>query len=462
MFRKIKHVHFVGIGGIGMSGIAEVLLNMGYQISGSDLKRSSITERLHELGAVIGYGHAPGNLSGADVVVYSSAVREDNLEVREAMQQKIPVIPRAEMLAELMRMKYSIAIAGTHGKTTTTSLIGTILSQTGLDPTLVIGGRLNILGSSARLGKGDILVAEADESDRSFLMLTPTIAVVTNIDEEHMEHYRDLDDLKDTFAEFLNKIPFYGTGIVCLDEPHIQAIIPRLKRSVITYGFSRQADLIGSRVKICGFDTRFTVTCRGDELGEITLKIPGRHNVLNGLAAIAVSIDLGIDFSVIQKSLNEYQGAERRCQLKGDVGGVMILDDYGHHPTEIRLTLSAIKEGWKRRIIAIFQPHRYSRVRFLMDEFSTSFYEADAVVVTDIYPAGETPIPEVTAETVTASIKNHGHKDVVLIKTFDEIVDYLAKKIRPDDIVVTLGAGTVYQVAEKLVQRLKEKNTGKS
>jgi len=456
MFKRFKHVHFVGIGGIGMSGIAEVLLNMGYQVSGSDLRSSPVTLRLKNLGAHIHAGHGPENVAGSDVVVYSSAVKEDNVEVREALHRKIPVIPRAEMLAELMRMKYSVAIAGTHGKTSTTSLIGVILSEAGLDPTLVIGGRLDILGSSARLGKGDLLVAEADESDRSFLLLSPTIAVVTNIDEEHMEYYRDIEDLKDTFARFLNKVPFYGAGIVCLDEPHIQSIIPQLKRSVITYGFSRQADVTGSKVAIKGFETRFTVRHAGRKLGDITLKIPGKHNALNGLAAVAVSIDLGIDFSTIQKALNNFQGTDRRCQLKGEVGGVMVLDDYGHHPTEIRMTLSSIKEGWKRRMIAVFQPHRFSRVNFLMEEFCTSFYEADAVVVTDIFKAGEASIPGVTAEAVTAGIKKHGHKDVTLIKDFDEIVDYLAEKIRPGDIVVTLGAGTVYQVAEKLVQRLQE------
>jgi UDP-N-acetylmuramate--alanine ligase len=455
MLRKTRAIHFVGVGGSGMSGIAEVLVNLGYQVTGSDLEEGAAVVRLRGFGATIAKGHKAEHVGDADVVVVSSAVKPDNPEVLEARRRQIPVIPRAEMLAELMRLKYGVAIAGSHGKTTTTSMVATILSGAGLDPTIVIGGRLNILGSNAKLGRGDLLVAEADESDGSFLRLTPTIAVVTNIDAEHLDHYGSLSALQQAFVDFLNKVPFYGCGIVCLDEPRVQEIVPALNRRIVTYGFSSGADLSASDVDLKEFHASFDVRLQGKKLGRAHIQVPGRHNVSNALAAIAVGLDLDVPFATITEKLESFRGADRRFHLKGEAKGVMVVDDYGHHPVEILATLSAAKKGWNRRTVVVFQPHRYSRVNALLNEFARAFYDADVLAVTDIYPAGEAPIPGVTAEAVAHAIEEHGHKDVTLVKTLRDVPDWLASRVREGDMVITLGAGSVWKAGEECLRRLK-------
>ena len=454
MYGRIEKIHFVGIGGIGMSGIAEVLLNLGYKVSGSDLRRSEITDRLAGLGGEIFYGHARENIAGADVVVISSAVKEDNPEVLEAREYLIPVIPRAEMLAELMRMKYGIAIAGTHGKTTTTSMVATLLGYGGIDPTIVIGGRLNSIGSNARLGQGKFLVAEADESDGSFLKLSPTIAVVTNIDADHLDFYSGIEQIKDTFVEFINKVPFFGLSVLCLDNDNVADIIPRVKKRFITYGRSAQADFRALDVRLEGFSTSFAVQYRGERLGEITFGMPGAHNVLNALAAVAVAMELNVPFSVIQEGFREFGGVGRRFQVKGEVNGVMVVDDYGHHPAEIRATLAAAKGGWDRRLVVAFQPHRYSRTKELFDEFVKAFHDADVLVLTDIYPAGEQPIEGVTSESLARGIKQHGQKEVTHIADREAVADHLARIVKPGDIVLTLGAGNIWQTGEALLRKM--------
>jgi UDP-N-acetylmuramate--alanine ligase len=454
MYGRISRIHFVGIGGIGMSGIAEVLLNLGYKVSGSDLRRSEITDRLAGLGGDIFYGHARENIAGADVVVISSAVKEDNPEVLEAKEYLIPVIPRAEMLAELMRMKYGIAIAGTHGKTTTTSMVATLLGHGGVDPTIVIGGKLNSLGTNARLGQGKFLVAEADESDGSFLKLSPTIAVVTNIDADHLDFYSGIDEIRDTFVEFINKVPFFGLAVLCLDNGNVADIIPRVKKRFITYGLSAQADFRAIDVRLEGFATSFAVQYRGERLGEISFRLPGAHNVLNALASVAVAMELNIPFSVIQEGFQAFGGVGRRFQVKGEVDGIMVVDDYGHHPTEIRATLAAAKGGWERRLVVVFQPHRYTRTKELFDEFVKAFYDADVLVLTDIYPAGEQPIEGVTSEALAKSLRRHGQKDVTCISSREEIVDHLLRILKPDDILLTLGAGNIWQTGEALLKSL--------
>src|SRR5882724_2997728 len=454
MLRKTRRIHFVGIGGIGMSGIAEVLINLGYQVTGSDLEEGATVKRLRSLGGTVTRGHSPAHVGDCDVVVVSSAVKPDNPEVLEARRRQIPVIPRAEMLAELMRIKYGVAIAGSHGKTTTTSMVATILSGAGLDPTIVIGGRLGILGSNAKLGKGDLLVAEADESDGSFLRLTPTLAVVTNIDPEHLEHYGSLAKLQDSFVDFLNKVPFYGTGIVCLDEARVQEILPRLTRRVVTYGFTAQADLSAAAIELREFQAGFDVFLKREKLGRVQLQVPGRHSVANALAAIAVGLDLEIPFATIVRELGRLHGADRRFQLKGEAGGVMVIDDYGHHPVEILATLAAAKRGWSRRTVVVFQPHRYTRVQALLSDFGRAFYDADLLAVTDIYPAGETPIPGVTAETVARAIEDHGHKDVTLVKDLAQVPSWLESRVREGDMVITMGAGSVYKCGEEFLKRV--------
>jgi len=459
MYGKIRTIHFVGIGGIGMSGIAEVLLNLGYQVSGSDLRESDITRRLESLGGRIAYGHDPENLGDADVVVTSTAVRTNNPEVLEAQRRLIPVIPRAEMLAELMRMKYGIAVAGTHGKTTTTSMVATVLSHGGIDPTAVIGGKLDSLGSNAKLGQGKFLVAEADESDGSFLHLSPTIAVVTNIDADHLDYYSGgLDQIKDTFVNFINKVPFYGLAVLCLDDANIQEIIPRVKKRFITYGLQNQADYQAVNIEHGEGRTAFDVVCREETLGRISFRMPGRHNVLNALATVAVAMELGLDFPVIAEGFKDFGGVQRRFQIKYDQYGIMVVDDYGHHPAEIKATLAAARSGWKRRVVAVFQPHRYSRTKFLMDEFATAFYQSDYLLVTDIYPAGEDPIPGVDAETLTAGIVGHGHKNAHYVADRDLLLAHLVAAVKEGDIVITLGAGDVWKVGESLIQLLKEKD----
>jgi UDP-N-acetylmuramate--alanine ligase len=458
MFRRIQHIHFVGIGGIGMSGIAEVLCNLGFRVSGSDMKSSSVTKRLEKLGIEFDEGHGAENVGDAHVVVRSTAVRDDNPEIVEASRRAIPVIPRAEMLAELMRLKpHSVAVAGSHGKTTTTSMIATVLGRAELDPTFVVGGVVHAFGSNARLGKGDLMVVEADESDRSFLMLTPTIAVVTNIDREHMDHYKDMTDVRNSFEDFVNKVPFYGAAILCLDDPHVQAVIPRVKRRRVTYGLSAQADISAHGIRYNGgFGSSFSVWRAGETVGDVALRVPGLHNVYNSLAAIAVGLELEVPFAQIAEALGEFAGAERRFQNKGEEAGVMVVDDYGHHPTEIKATLAAAKIGSSgRRMVVLFQPHRYSRTKDLMDEFARSFNNADALFVTDIYAASEDPIEGITSEALTDAIKRYGHKSAHYIGGLDGAAEFLRREVREGDLVITLGAGPVYRAGEQLLELLK-------
>lgn len=454
MYGKIRKIHFIGIGGIGMSGIAEVLLNLGYQISGSDLRSSDITERLGSMGAEIYLGHAASNLRDVDVVVTSSAVKSDNAEVAEALRHLIPVIPRAEMLAELMRMKYGIAIAGTHGKTTTTSMVATVLCHGGLDPTAVIGGRLDAFGSNAKLGQGQFLVAEADESDGSFLKLSPTIAIVTNIDADHLDHYRDLDEIKEAFVQFVNKIPFYGRAILCLDDKNIQGIIPQIRKRFTTYGFSAQADFQASAVEHHALHTSFAVDYCGQRLGRISFQMPGDHNVLNALAATAAAIEVGLSFETVAAGFKNFGGVQRRFQIKDEIAGVMIVDDYGHHPAEIKATLNAARNGWDRRIITVFQPHRYSRTAALFDDFTTAFYETDQLIVLDVYAAGEEAIDGINAERLAAQVSGHGHRDVHYFADHDKAVEHLLTTCQEGDIVITMGAGNVWQIGEELAGRM--------
>jgi UDP-N-acetylmuramate--alanine ligase len=455
MFKRYQHIHFVGIGGSGMSGIAEILLTLGYRVSGSDLKRSESIERLEQLGAKVVLGHQPGNVEGAHVVVYSSAVAPDNVERQTARQRQIPVIGRAEMLAELMRLKYGIAVAGTHGKTTTTSLIGAVLAEGRHDPTIVVGGRVTGLGSNARLGQGEFLVAEADESDGSFLRLAPTIAVVTTIDAEHLDHWGSLDAIREAFLTFVNKVPFYGVAVLCLDQPDIQRLLPRVEKRVVTYGLESGADLVARRLTLSGLTSRFEVHRRGALLGECTLAIPGRHNVLNALAAVAVGLDLEIPFSTIQRALAGFTGVQRRFQVRGAAAGVTVVDDYGHHPAEIRATLAAAKAGFDSRIVTVFQPHRYSRTQHLYQEFLTAFNQADVLIVMDIYPAGEPPIPGVTAAELAEGIRAHGHRHVTYLGSDRaRVVEHVCEISRPGDLVLTLGAGDVTQLGPDILRRL--------
>lgn len=455
MFRKDIKIHFVGVGGIGMSGIAELLLNLRYKVSGSDLRRSEITERLQILGVDISYGHSPENVAeDVDVLVYSSAVRRDNPEVAVAQDRKIPVIPRAEMLGELMRMKYSIAVAGSHGKTTTTSMISMILAAADWDPTIVVGGKLKALGATAKLGKGEFLVAEADESDGSFLRLIPTVAVVTNIDPEHLDHYGDLGTLKNAFADFLDRLPFFGFAVLCLDHPNVQDLLPGVKRKVVTYGYSRQADYVLGDLEKGWLYVDFVPHIRGKQMDSIRLNVPGGHNASNALAAVAVSSELGIPYEKIKKGLESFSGVARRFELKGDRGGAIVIDDYGHHPEEIKQTIQAARDvANKRRIVAVFQPHRYSRTRDLFREFTMAFNDADVLVVMDIYPAGEDPIKGITGEALFDGIKEHGHREAYFQQTLDDVVDFLQEFSRDGDMILTLGAGDVYRVGEIFLKK---------
>ena len=454
MYGKIQKIHFVGIGGIGMSGIAEVLINLGYQVSGSDLKESDITRRLASLGGTIAYGHRSENLTEVDVVVTSTAVNQKNPEVQEAHRRKIPVIPRAEMLAELMRMKYGIAIAGTHGKTTTTSMVATVLSHGDIDPTVVIGGRLDSIGSNAKLGQGEFLVAEADESDGSFLKLSPTIAVVTNVDADHLDFYRDLDEIRATFIDFINKVPFYGLVVLCLDDKNLQGLIPQVKKRLVTYGLTSQADFQASNIEHKADRTSFLVHYRGEALGRLNIRMPGRHNVLNALAAVAVGMELDLPFAKIAEGFHDFGGVQRRFQVKGEAQEIMVVDDYGHHPAEIKATLAAARSGWNRRVVAVFQPHRYSRTEALFDDFTTAFYQADHIVVMDIYAAGEEPHPGVSAEKLASGISGHGHRSCCYTGNVESTIEHLQAVLQPGDIVITLGAGNVWQVGVELLQLL--------
>jgi UDP-N-acetylmuramate--alanine ligase len=457
MFRPFQHIHFIGIGGIGMSGIAEVLANLGFRVTGSDQKKSEVTAHLEELGAEVTEGHAAENVGDAHVVVRSTAVRDDNPEIIEARRRSIPVIPRAEMLAELMRMKpYTVAVAGSHGKTTTTSMVATVLGIAGLDPTFVIGGIVRSYRANARLGKSELMVVEADESDRSFLMLTPMIAVVTNIDREHMDYYHDMEDVRRCFGDFVNKVPFYGAAVLCLDDPHVQAVIPKVERRRITYGLSAQADVSAHEIQFDqSFGSSFTVLSGIDVLGKVTLRVPGKHNVYNSLAAIAVGLELDVPFDTIAHALAEFSGADRRFQFKGEEKGVTVVDDYGHHPTEIKATLSAARIGApSRRIVVLFQPHRYSRTSDLMDEFASAFNNADVLLVTDIYAASETPIEGINAEVLTERIKSYGHKNAEYIGELERAAEILRDHVREGDLVITLGAGSVHRAGDQLLALL--------
>jgi len=432
-----------------MSGIAEILLNMGYQVSGSDLAESATVRHLRDLGAQVAIGHARQNVADADVVVYSSAVRKENPEIVEARSRFIPVIPRAQMLAELMRMKHSVAVAGAHGKTTTTSMTAAVLSKGGLDPTIIIGGKVDRFGSGARLGKGDFLVAEADESDGSFLRLYPTIAVVTNIDQEHMDHYGSFDKVKEAFVDFINKPPFYGACILCLDDPPIQEIIPRVERKLTTFGISSAADVTASGMEYSAFGSSFDVNIGSKTIGRAAINMPGVHNVYNALAAITVGLELEMDPKTAIGALDGFSGVERRCQLKGEKNGVMVIDDYGHHPSEIKATLRALKTGFPgRRLIVVFQPHRYSRTQQLLQEFGKSFYDADELIITEIYAASEDPIEGVNGALVAGQAQAYGARSVNFIADIKDIPGHLAKTAKSGDIVLTLGAGSVTRVGD--------------
>ena len=459
MFRHVKHVHFIGIGGIGMSGIAEVLCNLGFKVSGSDLSKSKNTARLEKLGAEIYEGHRTENVGGAQVVVYSSAVKEDNPEVVIAKSKKIPVIPRAEMLAEIMMLKpYSVAIAGSHGKTSTTSMVATVLGHAGIDPTAIVGGVVGAFGSNAKIGKSDWIVTEADESDRSFLMLYPTIAVVTNIDREHMDHYADMLDVLGCFRDFANKVPFFGAAILCLDDPNVQAIIPSIKRRLITYGLSAQADVSAHYIK---FDNNFGSTFevwRGTEvLGEMHLPVPGRHNVYNALAAIAVALELEIPFEKIAGAFAIFANADRRFQFKGEANGITVVDDYGHHPTEVQATLAAAKYGSDlRRTVVVFQPHRYTRTKELMEDFARSFNNADMLFVLDIYAASEEPLEGITSEILTEKVRQFGHKNAHYLGGMEGAAEKVAEFLQAGDLVITLGAGSVTRLSDQILEILKK------
>ena len=440
-----------------MNGIAEVLLNMDYTISGTDIVDTEVTQRLAHLGADVSIGHKAEKVEGADVVVTSSAIREGNVEVEEARRRKIPVIPRAEMLAELMRMKYGIAVAGSHGKTSTTSMIAQILETAGFDPTIVVGGRLNTLGAHGKLGKGDYIVAEADESDRSFLYLSPFIAVLTNLDDEHLDQYQTIDEIKKTFTNFANKVPFYCPVILCLDDPNLQTLIPALDRRIITYGFSTQADIYSRDRRFEKFASTSTLYWRDKKFGKLRLNVPGTHNIYNAMAAAAVGLDLDIPPKTILEALEIYSGSGRRFELKKEINTIMIIEDYAHHPTEIKATLEAAKRGWQRRVVVVFQPHRYSRLSVLMKSFATSFNQADILIITEIYAAGETPIAGVSGKILYEEIVQFGHKNVHFEPDLKKVASYAGKIIQPDDIVLIMGAGNIYQIIPELEKKLESK-----
>jgi UDP-N-acetylmuramate--alanine ligase len=457
-FRNFQRVHLIGIGGSGMSGIAEVLLASGYAVSGSDLKATPVTERLNALGATIYEGHHAENVRGAQVVVASSAVAANNVEVVEAHKQKIPVIPRAEMLAELMRLKHGIAVAGAHGKTTTTSMVAAVLGAAGLDPTFVVGGRVNHAGANAMVGKGEFIVVEADESDRSFLLLAPVIAVITTIDREHLDQYSSLEEIQQVFLQFANRVPFYGSAILCIDEPNVQAIIPGVKRPVITYGTSTQADLVISDVKLQGLLSEFRLTYRGDDLGIFRLPSPpGIHNVRNAAAAAAVALSLNVPADLIRAGLAKFGGVGRRFEIRGVFNGITVIDDYGHHPAEIRATLEAARGCGYKRLVVVFQPHRYTRTKALRDDFCRSFNEADVLVLTEVYAAGEEHIEGVTGEKLAEAVSAAGHKNVVFCSTMQSAMEFVLREARSGDAVLTIGAGSVGRVPEQLGMLLESK-----
>ncbi|MBI5709603.1 MAG: UDP-N-acetylmuramate--L-alanine ligase [Candidatus Eisenbacteria bacterium] len=454
MYGRAHRIHFIGIGGVGMSGIAEVLLNMGYQVSGSDLKAGEATERLVRLGGRIFIGHAAANVEGAQVVVFSTAVRSDNAELESARLLGIPVIGRADMLAELMRMKYGVAVGGSHGKTTTTSMIAAVLARGGLDPTIVVGGRLLAFGSNARLGHGQFLVAEADESDGSFLRLAPAVSVITNIDREHLDHYQTLDEVRQAFVYFANRVPFYGVTMLCTDDPQVRTILPLVTKRHVRYGTGPDADLRAGEIRLLPHGARFRVWSGSAPLDEIELRLPGRHNVLNALAAVAVGLELEIGFGHIAEALSGFRGVGRRFETRGEAGGVRVVDDYGHHPTEIAATLAAAK-GLGGRVLVVFQPHRYSRTALLKDEFGACFGDADLVWTLDIYPAGEAPIAGVSGRTIVESAAARGATHVRYAASAAEAVEEAARAARPGDVVLTLGAGDVWKLGDEVLARLR-------
>jgi UDP-N-acetylmuramate--alanine ligase len=457
LFRgRIRSIHFVGIGGVGMSGIAEVLLDHGFVVTGSDLKESDTTRHLAEKGAKILVGHRGENVEDADVVVYSSAVVRDNPEIVRARQLSTPVIPRAEMLAELMRLKDGIAIAGAHGKTTTTSLIATVLRQASLDPTVVIGGKLNALGSGAARGRGEFLVAEADESDGSFLHLTPAIAVITNIDPEHLDHYGDLENVKKAFVSFANRVPFYGLVVACLDHPNVQAILPSIEKRTATYGLAAQADYRAKNPRFEGLSASFEVFRRGDPLGTFSVRMPGIHNVLNSLAVIAVADELRVAHDDVRRALSTFTGVERRFTIRGEVAGVTVVDDYGHHPAEVQATLEAALRAYGRRLVVAFQPHRYTRTHHLFDELARAFNRADVLFVSDVYAAGEAPIAGATSQKLVEAIRAHGHRDVTHVARREDLAAAIAARTEPGDVVITLGAGDITKTGPEIVSLLEK------
>jgi UDP-N-acetylmuramate--alanine ligase len=455
MFRgRVRSIHFVGIGGIGMSGIAEVLLAHGFVVTGSDARESDTITRLRALGATVHIGHRPENLERADVLVFSSAVKRDNPELVLARARSIPVIPRAEMLAELMRLKDGIAIAGSHGKTTTTSLVATVLREAGLDPTVIIGGKLNALGSNAARGAGSLLVTEADESDGSFLHLTPAIAVVTNIDAEHLDFYGDLEHVKQAFVSFANRVPFYGLVIACLDHPHVQDVLPRIDKRIATYGLAAQAEYRAKNPVVRGLQTSFEVVRRGESLGTFEVRMPGLHNVLNALATIAVVDELGVPLEQVKTSLSSFSGVQRRFTIVGEHAGVTVVDDYGHHPTEVEVTLEAAQRAYGRRIVVAFQPHRYTRTQHCFDELTRAFNLADVLLLTDVYAAGEEAIAGADSASLAEAVRAHGHRDVTLVPRVDDLAAALAERAQPGDIILTMGAGNITHVGRALLARL--------
>lgn len=457
IFGRTRHIHMVGIGGIGMSGMAEILLQKNYTVSGSDARMGETIERLRELGAEIAIGHDAANIEGADVVVYTSAVKaEDNIETRAAIEKGLPVIKRAEMLAELMRMKYGVGVAGTHGKTTTTTMTGHVIQDGHFDPTIIVGGKVHSFSeTNAVVGKGDIIIVEADEFDRTFLRLRPSLAVITNIEAEHLDIYDNLADVKDAFIAFANKVPFYGAVVLCLDDPNVRSIIPSIDRRTISYGLTPQATVRATDIEVDHFNSLFTVMNEGEKLGRITLRAPGEHNVRNALAAVAVGLELDIDFERIKSGLERFEGVFRRFQLKADQGGVLVIDDYAHHPTEVRATLDAARKGWKdRRLVAVFQPHLYSRTQELYEEFGLSFFDAEVCVITDVYPAREDPIEGVDGRLIADAAGEYGHRQVHYVKNKEQLPERLKEIVEAGDVVITMGAGDIYKYGEAFVEEL--------
>lgn len=460
VFGRTRHIHMVGIGGIGMSGMAEILIHRGYKVSGSDGALSDTTKRLQDLGATIFEGHQAENIEGADVVVYTSAVKaNENVETKAAIEKRIPTIKRAEMLAELMKMKYGIGVAGTHGKTTTTTMVGLVTREGNYDPTIIVGGKVHSFDkTNAVVGKGDVIVVEADEFDRTFLRLTPSIAIITNIEAEHLDIYDDLDDVKQAFIDYSNKVPFYGAVIVCLDDPNVRSVLPQIERRVISYGLTPQAQLRATDIRLDQFNSTFTVVHEGEKLGVITLKAPGEHNVKNALASVAAGLELGIDFKTIKAGLEKFQGVYRRFQLKYE-NGIMVIDDYAHHPTEVQATLHAAHKGWPdRRVIAVFQPHLYSRTQDLYKEFGLSFFDAEVLLVTDVYPSREKPIEGVTGKLIADTAEQYGHKNVIYVEDKKEVTETLKEVAKPGDIIITMGAGDIYRSGEDFVDEIENGN----